>query len=163
MNGGSLGGLIYFVMWPIVGSYTVYLWPLKAYTIQRRPGVARVTTCAGVRARDRTGGDGGGGATTVGENAHWGKAGEGNAGEGRGEGDDGEGDGVRTRAARETATQGGMAAGAAAAKHAAVDKTAAATAETAAAQRWVSSPIAPATMGQKGGEYVSTRTHPLAP
>ena len=55
--------------------------------------------------------------------------------EGRGESDDGEGDGVRTRAARETATQGGMAAGAAAAKHAAVDKTAAATAETAAAQR----------------------------
>ena len=147
-----------------VGPYTVYLWPLKPDTIQRQPGVARVTTCAGVRARARMGGDGGGGATTVGETAHWGKAGEGNKRATRVR------EGAKVMMERETACgrgrrgrqqRKGMAAGAAAAKCAAVYATAAVTAETAAAQRWASSPIAPATMGQRGGEYVSTRTHPL--
>ena len=32
-----------------------------------------------------------------------------------------------------------------------------------AMKKKVMSPIAPAAMGRRGGEYVSTRTHPLAP
>ena len=44
-----------------------------------------------------------------------------------------------------------------------VDMTTAPTAKTAATKRVVVSPITPATRGRRGGEYVSTRTHPLTP
>jgi hypothetical protein len=51
----------------------------------------------------------------------------------------------------------------AAAKRATIGTTAAAMATTATMKKKVVSPIAPAAMGRRGGEYVSTRAHPLAP
>ena len=61
--------------------------------------------------------------------------------------------------------RGGTAApaGVAAATRATVELTTASTAKKAAAKRVMVSPITPATKGRRGGEYVSTRTHPLTP
>ena len=62
-------------LWPFVGPYTVYLWPLKAYTTHNLAVWGGEGDCVGVGWGSRADGDGGNGATMVGETTHLSKMG----------------------------------------------------------------------------------------